>query len=173
MDIEARILEQRTNEAVQKNYMGMEGKIYRIAKYLGFEIIKDSGFSETIDYDEMFDITDPNTIPILDEGPVSYNIGYSYDGLSSGRNIEIVSNDYEQTIKLYCKGYLVYHEEHGTLMAFVPHDMWEKTVDDLYEKVQEKIKRKMEEIKKEEEQVVAELAQHELQKLRSKWGDIV
>lgn len=173
MNIEARIIEQRTNEATKKNYLGMEGKIYRIAKYLGFEIIKDSGYSETLDFDGMFDDPDPNHIPILDENTVSYNIGFSYDGLKYGNNIEIVCNDYEQTTKVYYKGYLVYHEEQGALQAFVPLKEWENLIEDLYKKVEDKIKQKIETIKKEEEQVVAELAQHELQKLRRKWGDIL
>lgn len=151
----------------------MEGKIYRIAKYLGFELVKDSGASEVLDYDTMFDDIQSEGIPYMDEDTVSYNIGYSYNGLNSGYNIEIVANDYEQKLKCYYKGYLVYSEEGGSLLTFIPNEIWENIVSDLYKTAEEKIRKRIEAIKKEEEQAVAELAQHELQKLRSKWGDIL
>ena len=173
MDIEARIQEQRTNEAIKNNYMGMEGKIYRIAKYLGFEIVKDSDTPDTLEYDALFEDVSIYTIPILDDNTTSYGIGYSYSGLNYGYNIEIIAHDFEQTLKLYFKGYLVYKEEAGSLATFVPHETWENIINELYKIVEEKIRKKIEDVKKEEEQAFDKLAQHEIQRLRSKWGDLI
>jgi hypothetical protein len=173
MSIESRIQEQRTNEAIKKNYMGQEGKIYLIAKYIGHEIVRDSENSETIDFDSMFENNDGNTIPVLDEDAYSFGLGYNYNGLEFGYHLEITCMDFEQIIKLYYKGFLVYHEENGNLIQFIPNNMWEELVEKLYNRVKEILQIKLKKYELAEKAELSKLENEELNRLRSKWGNII
>ena len=172
MSIESRIQEQRTNEAIKKNYMGMEGKIYLVAKYAGDEIVKQTEAPEILDFDSIYE-TDPVAIPYLDEESYSTVQGYHYNGLSNGLHLEITTSEYENLIKVYYKSYLVYHEEGGNLSTFIPHQGWEEIIEKMYKQVQDRIKAKIEKIKKEEEQLLKKLEKEEVDRLRSKWGDLI
>jgi hypothetical protein len=100
-------------------------------------------------------------------------LGYSYSALNTGHNIEITTLDYEQRIKLFFKGYPVYHEEGGILLSFIPDVRWEKIINTLYEAVEFKLKKKIEEYKKQEKEMISKMEESELEKIRRKWGDII
>lgn len=173
MSIESRIQEQRTNEATKKNLIGMEGKIYMIAKYLGHEIIQDSEAPETIDYEGFYKDIEPNEIPYFTEDSYTNYLGYTYNALNTGHNIEILTFDYEQRIKLFYNGNCVYHEEGSVLLSFIPDEKWEIPLKALYEAVEYKVKNKLEKYKIEEKNIIAKMEEKELEKIRKKWGDII
>lgn len=173
MNIEARIQEQRTHEAIKKNYMGQEGKIYLIAKYIGHEITQDSNEGgEVLDFDDL-DLNQSNEIPYLSDDNYSFAVGYSYNGLDSGTHLEITALDYESTIKVYYKGYLVYFEEGSVLLKFIPDERWESLIESLYERVSNKMEAVVEKYKKEEKEYLEKMEKEEIAKLRANWGDIV
>ena len=171
MSIESRIQEQRTNEAIKKNYMGMEGKLYLIAKYAGDEIVKQSEAPEILDFDSIYE-TDPVGIPYLDEESYSTVLGYNFNGLPNGLHLEITTSEYENKITVYYKSYLVYQEEGGNLISFIPHKSWEEIIEKMYKQVHDRLKEKFKKIQKEEEQLLRKMEKDEVDKLRSKWGDI-
>jgi len=172
MEIEQRIIEQRTTEAIKKNLMGYEGKIFLISKILGKEIIKENEASEVLDFYNNYD-EDPNSLPTFHEDASSYCIGHSFDGLGYGYHLNITFMEYENSIKLWFKGYLCYHEEGGDLRLYIPLEEWENIVNKLFEIAETVILQKMTQMKKDEKKVFAILKNKELQRLRNKWGNII
>jgi hypothetical protein len=170
MSIEARIKEQRTIEATKKNLIGMEGKIYLIARFLGNEIVYQS--SEQNYLDDYENNIDEYTIPVIDDSTVSNVIGYNFSGLNYGHNLEIVTEDYSMTIKLYFNGRILYKESSGDLESYSPHESWEKVVDYFYEIAEKKIKKYLEEKEKREKMEMQSLKKNTIEDLQSKWGNI-
>jgi hypothetical protein len=171
MNVEERIIEQRTLEAIRKNLMGQQGKLYLIAKVLGNAITQQSAGGNFLNFD-MFN-EDPDTIPILEDDATSHDIGYVFNGLSRGLNIEIICKDYEGVIKLTWDGFCYYHEEANVLMKYVPNDKLEKMVDSLFTVVENKVQEEYRRLKKQEIKEAPKLEQEELRRLRDKWGDII
>ena len=171
MNVEEKIREQRTNEAIQKNFMGQQGKIYLIAKFLGSPITKQTDSESMLPWDYLPE--ENNEILILGEDSTSYDIGYFLDGLQRGLNIEIFCNDYEGTIKLKWEGYTYYEEESNALLRYYPYPPLEKIVDSLYGVVEQKIQYQYQELRKKEIKQAPELEKSELERLRDKWGNII
>lgn len=171
MEFEDRIREKRTAEALQKNLLGQEGKIFLTSKLLGEPIVKESYGSERLDFDNLDEDLD-NTIPFYDEETTSLVVGHFYEGLKYGQHLEVIYNEYESTLKLYYKGFLCYHEENNVLVSYVPNDEWEKVVDKLYEVAEQKIKYLIEKRKMAEKQAFSTIKQHEIKRLTDKWGNI-
>lgn len=59
-------------------------------------------------------------------------IGYYFQSLSSGINLEIKYLDNNKELITHYQGYLVYKEMGGELQAYVPNEEWEKHVDSFY-----------------------------------------
>ena len=171
MDIEDRIKEQRTNEAISKNLMGAEGKLFLIAKYLGHAITKQSTDYNTLDIDDFW--SDLEEIPTLDESTSFYDIGYFYEGNLEGNRIEIVCKEDEANIKMFLDGYLYYEEDGGALQKYYPYPPLEKLVENLYNRVEQLLKIKLAKYQKEEEKQMPIEEQRELNRLREKWGNII
>jgi hypothetical protein len=171
MNIEEKIIEQRTSEALKKNLMGQSGKIYLIAKFLGSSITKQSDDTNFLNYDPWED--DPDKIPILSDDVTSYDVGYAFDGLRRGLHLEIVCNDYDMSIKLHYEGYCYYHEEDNALLRYYPYETLEKIIDSLYEVVENKIQETYIKMRQEEVKLAPELEKAEIQRLRDKWGNII
>lgn len=172
MDIEDRIREQRTNEAIHKNLVGFEGKLFLIAKILGYPITKQSDEQTILETDDFWNINE-DEIPTFDDNVSFHDIGYFYDGLSSANRIEIICKEHEGTIKVTYKGFVCYEEESGLLLKYVPNQEWEDIVERLYKVVEERIKAKYEEYKAEQKVNIHKAEKEELERLRKKWGDIV
>jgi hypothetical protein len=119
MDLENRIVEQRTTEAIKKNLMGYEGKIFLVSKILGHELVKESEGSEVLDFYEIYAESDEDSMPTFAEDSYSYPIGHSFDGLGYGYHINITFMEYENTIKIWYKGNLVYSETAGVLQSYM------------------------------------------------------
>lgn len=172
MDIEDRIREQRTNQATNKNLIGFEGKLFLIAKVLGYAITKQSDEQTVLETDDFWN-NDSDQMPTFDDNVSFHDIGYFYDGLSAANGIEIICKEHDGTIKLNYKGYTVYEEESGILVKYIPNQEWEETVDRLYKTVEDKIKAKYQEYKNNQKTAMQKAEKDELERLRGKWGDIV
>lgn len=173
MDLEQRIIEQRTTEAIKKNLMGYEGKIFLISKILGQELVKEVEGAETLDFEEMYEIPDPESMPTFAEDSYSYPIGHSFDGLSYGYHLNITFLEYENTIRLWYKGTLVYSETAGVLQSYIPHQEWEKVIDNLFSIVEAKVEKMIKQKNQLDKKSFAIFKDRELQRIRDKWGDII
>ena len=172
MDIELKIKEQRTLEAIQKNFMGFEGKLFLICNIIGHAITKQSEDSSILETDDFWSIDD-SEIPTFDESVSFHDVGYFYDGLSKGYPIEIICKEHEGTIKVFYKGYLCYEEEGGSLVKYVPHDDWENLVENLWKITEKNIHTKYQKYKADQKASLKKIEEDEIIKLRSKWGDII
>lgn len=181
------IREKRTIEATKKNLMGPSGKFGQILQAFGSPVIRqgsgmvDANFME----DPYQDFVDTEYSPTLSDqnGPVAYrdellyagddfvyNEGLMFDGLSRGMHLEIIYWHATNEIKVYYKGYMVYHEVAGELEAYAPFTEWEDLIDRIYRAARDRVKK----MKQLQEVEVAEIVQTKKkafwQKLRLKWG---
>jgi hypothetical protein len=94
------------------------------------------------------------------ENPREYDIyslyieGWHFDALNRGIHLEIwYKKEYKQLTVFY-KGNIVYKEEEGDLVAFVPNEEWQNKIENLFEKAKEKAQddKKIFQEKKEQEQ---------------------
>jgi hypothetical protein len=169
MELEKRIIEQRTIEAHKKNLIGFQGKLYLIARFLGDEIIKQSEELNYLDFEDF----DPEKIETLDEDTTSKKIGYFYSGLRDANQLEIYVDDYYSEIRVFYKGFLCYKETAGALSTYVPHAIWEDIVDKLYERASIRIDKALER-KQEEDKINMKIMEEKtISELRKKWGDII
>lgn len=172
MNFEDRIREQRTTEATKKNLIGMEGKIYLIARFLGHEIISQSDEQNFLD-DFLEGDYDQEKIFTLDENTSTRKLGYCFDGMSRGYHIEIYTDDNLNEIKLYYKGIIFYKESFGILENYVPHQEWENIIENLYIECQNRIEKFIKNKKAEEKESLQRLENETIKNLRKKWGDII
>ena len=77
-------------------------------------------------------------------------IGYYFQSLSSGINLEIKYLDDRKELITNYQGYLVYKELGGELQAYVPSEEWEKHINNFYRmaKKKEDAARKKEKVEK-------------------------
>ncbi len=142
-DKEEKIKEQRTLEAVKKNLMGNAGKFGLIARFLGEPIVSQSGFDGHFPDDQIYHIYSDTVEEPIGGGFTenreydSYEsnvieIGWLFDGLSSGMHLEIKYLEEFKELKVTYKGNIVYREIAGELFAYVPNDEWETNINKLY-----------------------------------------
>lgn len=172
MDIEEKIREQRTQEATAKNLMGLEGKLYYIARFLGHPITAQSSDQTFLDTDDFWSENHEN-LPTFDEDEKFHDIGYIYNGLSEGMQIEIICKEYESSIKVFFEGYLYYEEEQGILQKYYPYPILEKHVENLFARVQHNIKNMSNNLEKQQKSQLKKFEFDEIKRLREKWGDII
>ena len=172
-NLERRLRDQRTIEAIRKNFMGFAGKLAAIAKTLGSSI--------QVHGAELYDITFYSGTPDLwdeaeDDLPTAEwdtnvaSIGYVFDGLSRGQHIEIFLLKEENKITVNFKGYKVYEEMNGKLEDYAPFEEWESLIDILYKQAQNEAKQRgivLQDEKKEEE---VQKKESFLKELRTRWG---
>lgn len=198
-DFEKRIKEERTLEANKKGLIGPNGKIAIILKNLGGPIvsqIEDSIYDYNYDYeigsDSIHEANDSKDlmkkIPIMNmdertrpsseewqELPEGVNfstreIGYYFEGLNRGMHLEIKYEEYTSQLIVNYKGYIVYKEAKGDLLAYFPQEEWESHIEKLYKEAKKK------QIKNKELEFENSLKNNEkeknnwLQKMRNKWG---
>ena len=175
--------EKRTSEATRKNLMGSAGKLGMICKYLGVPIRRSGGSSEQGEGpwgDILFDRTeledpytedDPDELPTFDDTDEQiHEVGWLFDGLSSGMHLEIIYQHEAKKLTVTYKGYLVYAEIAGDLERYAPFDDWEKLIEKLYTKAKERHDRYKKEMQVFEGRKIKEEKMNFLQKLRLKWG---
>ncbi len=187
-ELENKIKDLRTIEANQKNLVGPTGKLGIIVRMFGQPIIDEGGGIYEVDYldydqfsyEGFYETTvskqrgpslGDNRIHESDEDVTYRCLGYFYNALSAGINMEIRSEKDEDhfSLQVIVEGSVVYQELNGDLEQYVPGD-WEKKVNSLYrvaEKRLEGIKKNMAiSIKQEAE----ENKQGFLQRLKERWG---
>lgn len=97
-------------------------------------------------------------------------IGLHFDGLSRGMHLEIKYDEVSSELIVYYKGYVVYKEIKGELLAYAPYEEWEKWIDTLYKSAKE-IQRKLKE--EEFEELVKQNEKEKKYwwvKIKEKWG---
>lgn len=137
---EEKIKEQRTVEAIKKDYMGRGGKIGAVLFTYGQPIkANQSPYLDQSYLDDPWEL--PNDewhdgelqledIPELDEDELSTTVGYIFDGLRWGMHMEILYKDFK--LSVHWKGRPVYIEESGDLKCFFPNEEWESKIEALY-----------------------------------------
>lgn len=165
---EKAIQEQRTNQAIRENYMGSAGKIGMIAKWMGSEIISETGGLYDVNYLPQSE-EDTDGLPVAEDTYLSLE-GYVFDGLSRGMHLEIRYINKESKLTVDYRGYRVYTEIAGDIAAFAPFPEWMDMIEKLYKIAVEKQKKKFADC---EEEDVIEIKKQQatwLQKLRMRWG---
>jgi len=163
---------QRTIEATQKNFMGLEGKFGCILKHLGDSVIMQSSslYSEN-PMPNVWDIpNDDEELPVTDEDEAIYEIGRHFSGLRAGIHLEITYFKDNKKLEVSYKGYPVYREIENELEMYTPFMEWEDKINKLHEIAKRKEKDKMKEIK--EIKKIKERSEklNFLEKLRNMWG---
>lgn len=187
------VKEQRTAEAINKNLMGLEGKLGVILNYLGKPIVsQNSSNYNSTDWIDLYQ-DDEDEMPVYDPDMPITEIGQMFDGLKFGYHMEI-SYMFEGTIpvrmnehlkpseqytkyepaskvlKVNYKGYLVYLEADSDLHLYKPMDEWEEIVNKIYESAK-KLRSKNKEINLIEEKLrIKEEKLTFLSRLRKTWG---
>lgn len=105
--------------------------------------------------------------------PVYYGldtIGMYFEGLNRGMHLEIKYDELTSELIVLYKGYIVYKETKGELLAYNPIDEWEKWIESLYKIAKEK-QRKIKE-KEFEESIKSNEKEKELwwEKIKNRWG---
>ncbi len=103
-------------------------------------------------------------------GYTTDQIGWHFDGLSRGMHLEIKYEDANKLLIVHYKGYEVYKEVAGELLAYAPHQEWEGKIDQLYvvaKKLDDQNKRQD---RKEEIQEAKHMKDSWWDKTRKKWG---
>lgn len=171
-DKEKRIKERRLIEAAEKNYLGANGKLGCICRYLG-DSIKGEGSNLFDSYEHSFETwgdEDPEELPTVDLDTSVYNLGYIFDGLNRGMHLEIKYLSYEKKLTCDYKGYQVYKEVAGNLECYAPFSEWETLIDNLYKITQTTARKKKKQMAEEEKTKKLTHAVGFLQKLRERWG---
>jgi len=188
LDKEKILKEQRVAEAVDRNYMGLEGKFGVILKYLGQSIMaQGSANYESTDWIDVYDVEEQEGLPEQDPDTPIHEIGKTFDGLKYGYHIELsylkngsipiklseyqtIHEDASKVLKVSYKGYLVYLEAEGDLHIFTPNPEWEDIILKIYlsaEKLQKTYK-----FKNSADSLI-EAKKNKLnflERLRDKWG---
>lgn len=167
-NIEEKIAQLRLAEAVQKDFFGSTGKISIISKVFGSEIIQDNFANNSISM--LYEDIEEYKINEFDANHTSTIIGYHFDGLRMGIPLEIIQKEYDNSLKVIWQGRIVYEEIDGELVSFNPLNEWERNIDSLYLKAEQKIeleKRKNEKFIKDQMQKEED---KEIQRIREKWG---
>lgn len=168
---EESIREARTIEATRKRLMGPSGKIGIIVRNLGEPIIASGTPNYECSYlDDPFKIHDPDEFPTLDEDDISYQIGWHFDGLSRGMNLEIkyLEDRKDLTVRYNC--HVVYREINGELHGYAPYDEWEDKVNGLYETAMKRENERKKQRREESQRVAKKRSQVLLDEMRKKWG---
>ena len=166
---EQQIKEKRTVEAIQKEYMGFQGKIVCIARNLGHEILDQGVVSETLSYDDFWKTSDE----YIQEMDIESNVdcvGWFFDGLGIGVNLEIFVFENDKKIKVAYESQNVYEEVSGELEAYVPNIIWEEKINPLYKKAKEKEIKHREQQKKLSKSNFEENKKKLINYLSNKWG---
>lgn len=179
----SKLIQARTIEATKKN---INAKLICIARNYGSPIIGHYYDASLLDED-WSDFNDPtrdwSVIEETEDGNLP-RLGFIYDSLKLGTNIEIVvmaketkniktgKKELEKPSKVKCSynGYTVYHEEDGKLVCYAPFPEWENHIEKIYNQATGADKRRIDIDKKEENKIHKKATQQALSKLRMLWG---
>lgn len=178
-----KVIQARTIEATKKN---INSKLVCIARNYGSPIIGHYYDAPLMDED-WSNFNDPShdwSTPDDGEDGTLPRLGFIYDSLKLGKNVEIVvmarettniktgKREMEKPTKVKCSynGYTVYHEEDGRLVCYAPFAEWEEHIDKVYKNATGTDKRRVDKEKSEEEKIRKKATKQALSKLRMLWG---
>jgi hypothetical protein len=168
---EESVREARTIEATRKRFMGPSGKIGCIVKNLGQPIIASGSPNYEVTYlDDPFRLHDPEDFETLDEDEISYQIGWHFDGLNRGMNLEIkyLEDLKDLTVRWNC--HVVYHEVNGELHGYAPYEEWEKNIEALYDLAKQKENHHRKKLREDHQRIAEKRSKELLRKMHEKWG---
>lgn len=166
------IKEQRISEAMINGYIGQQGKFAYILRWLGFPIVDQNescGADFLFDYDSE-DQENKNSIPEMSESTIVSEVGYYFDGLKYGYNIDIKYDNLSKEIKVVHDGKVVYKEDNGELLAYVPNLIWESHIKSLCEIAKKVETRRKEFINNELKRQIKDKKHNIYKDLSEKWG---
>jgi len=167
---EQQIKERRTVEAIQKEYMGFQGKFVRIAKNLGNEILDQGQSNQTfLNYDDFWKEEEEDIQEIDMDLEVNF-LGWFYDALGIGMNMQIFVYDNDKTIKVSYEGRTVYEETSGDLDMYVPDNIWEDKINKIYDLAKSKEKDYKQNSKENAKIEFERKKKNLLDELNYKWG---
>jgi hypothetical protein len=167
---EQQIKERRTVEAMQKEYMGFQGKIVCIARNLGNEILDQGQTDQTfLNYDNYWKINKDNIEKIDIDANVSF-LGWQYDALGIGINLEIFVFEDEKKIKVSYDGKTVYEETLGELDIYTPDNIWEDKIESILKLAKLKEKNNKQNSKENAKIEFEKRKKNLLDELNYKWG---
>lgn len=166
---EQQIKEKRTFEAMQKEYVGYQGKFFRIAYNLGNEIIRQGEERSHLVYDDFWGSNENDEIKTLDENSSIDIVGWAFDGLRQGNNLEILVFDEEKKIKVIFDCKKVYEEILGEIESYCPGD-WERNIDNLMVLVLKKEAENKQKIREESKDRFVQNKKNILNYLSERWG---
>lgn len=173
-DKEKKVWSERLAEATKKGFTGMEGKFGTILKYLGHPIIGEGGsFYETyenVDPYAPIGEEEEEDMPTMDEDQSIMELGYIFDGLSSGLHLEIKYIADRQDLTVTYKGFTVYSEVAGELVAYAPRPEWENVIEALYIQAKKRENKHRGEFMIENRQEAQRQKESLLERLRLRWG---
>jgi len=167
-NIEEKIAQIRLAEAVQKDFYGSTSKLLIISKVFGSEIIQDNFANNPTSF--IYDDIEEDKVQEFDINHTSIIIGHHFDGLRMGIPLEIVQKEYDNSLKVLWQGRVVYEEIDGELISFNPLNEWERNIESLYSKAEQKIeKEKKQNVNLMNSQMQKE-EDKEIERIREKWG---
>jgi len=144
-----RAVEHRRAQAAERN---LTRKLTLIATALGLPIRRQGGSSNAsgfgfeqqqileADWAWQLEPEETNELPTDEEG--SSLVGWQFDGLSSGLNMQVCYDKTSEVLKATYQGYVVYEERCHTLVRYLPSPQWEDRLDSLYQMAEKKAKLK-------------------------------
>lgn len=179
-----KLVQARTIQATANN---TNSKLVMIAKTYGSPIMGHYYDSPLMDAD-WDDFNNPandwSKIEEMEDDGNLPKLGFIYDSLKMGTNLEIVvmvrevrnlktgKRELDKPTKVKCsyRGYTVYNEEEGKLLCYAPFPEWEEHVDKVYAKATGTDKKRGD-IRKQEDEITRKKAtQKALSTLRRLWG---
>ena len=97
-------------------------------------------------------------------------IGWLFDGLSRGMHLEVKTDRKAREIQVSWKGYLVYKEDGGNLLAYVPNKDWEDKIESLFHQVELRTRERRKEEREEEKEELKKEKKDWLQSMKEIWG---
>lgn len=188
LEKEKLLKQQRTAEAIDKDYMGLDGKFGIILKQLGKPIIQQgSGNYEATEFQDVFEVPEDDVIPEQDPDSPIREIGKIFEGLKFGYHLEITylksgtipvkideyytgHEEASKVLKVLWKGYVVYLEAEGDLFVFNPSAEWEDVVLKIYDSAAKLARKHKIEILTVAEQEAKQKKLSFLERLRERWG---
>jgi len=169
-----RLIEERQVMAVKKE---LTKKLLCVVRNLGSPIVNQtSGYGVGLssnEYDSEAWLTEDERnlsgMPTATDEDYSEN-GYIYDSLARGHNFEVRYLTYDKELRAKYNGYVVYLEEDGKLKAYLPHEVWEKLTNDLYDVAKPKDEARKAKEKEEANKGFMRQATKFLKELRDSWG---
>lgn len=181
-NIVKKVIQSRTIEATKKN---VNTKLVCIARNYGSPIIGHYYDAPLSNEDwSNFNNPDKDWYAVSDaEEETLPRLGYIYDSLKLGKNVEIVvmaketrsktgRSELEKPTKVKCcyNGYTVYHEEDGRLMCYAPFPEWEEHIDKIYRNASGTDTLRIDQEKAEENRIRKKMTKQALGQLRMLWG---